>query len=88
MKNSDEMTGLGGVFFLISVPLTAPIYQGVFWLANHINWWLGAVGFSSQSLQFKWLCIVASWFLALGLMKLCSWVQSQPEAPSCEKGSQ
>ncbi len=79
MNNSE---GMFGVFLIIAALLTLLIYQGVYWLAYQINWWLGASGFESQSLQFKHACVVVSFFLAIGLMKLCIWVQSLPADPS------
>lgn len=79
MKDSD---GLVGVFLLIAALLTVIIYQGFFWMAYRINWWLGAIGFDSQSLQFQSGCIVVAFFLAVGLMKLCIRLQSAPLEPS------
>ena len=85
MKDSD---GLLGVFLLVAALLTVMIYQVFFWVAYRINWWLGAIGFDSQSLQFKSGCIVVSFFLAVGLMKFCIRLQSAPVDPSSGKGGQ
>ncbi|MBP5947889.1 hypothetical protein [Pseudomonas sp. P9(2020)] len=81
MKDSD---GLLGVFLLTAALLTVMIYQGVFGVAYRFNWWLGAIGLDSQSLQFKSGCIVVSFILAVGLIKFCFRLQSTPAVPSSE----
>lgn len=85
MRDSD---GLLGVFLLVAALLTVMIYQGVFWVAYRINWWLGATGFDSQSLQFKFGCVVISLLLAVVLMKFLIRLQSAPVDPSSRKGGQ
>ncbi len=71
-----------GAFFFITCALTLFVYQGVFAVAYRINWWLGAMGFMSQNLPFKFGCAFVSFLLAACVVKFFAWLQSQPADPS------